>query len=181
LQAQSFDDYFRESTTRYLYGYLPGDDWRWLKAQAIQESSLNPFAVSSAGASGLLQLMPGAAQDAGLSWADRFDARKNVRAGAWILRRNIRVWWPRDTRFQRLQLGWAGYNAGAGWILKAQARSNGARLWSDIAPHLWAVTGHIHSMETIRYVAIIPSHYQGLIAESAYLPGAVFIAYRWRF
>ena len=162
MQAQSFnnqyDVYFQEYSLKYLYGLVPDNDWRWLKAQCYQESRLKPDAVSPAGAAGLCQLMKGAAQDAGLSPTERFEAQKNIRAGAFILRRNIRTWFPRDTVFHRLQLGWAGYNAGAGWIVKAQSICGGPALWEFIAPCLHLVTGE-HALETIRYVAIIPSWY----------------------
>lgn len=146
---------------RYLYGLIPDNDWRWFKAQCYQESRLKPLAVSPAGAAGLCQLMKGAAQDAGISASDRFDPEKNIKAGAFILRRNIRTWWPRDTTFQRLQLGWAGYNAGAGWIVKAQKLCGGAALWEFIAPCLHQVTGH-HAKETLHYVDVIPRWYSKL-------------------
>ena len=166
LQAQVFkDDYdhwFKEYTIKYLYGLVPDNDWRWFKAQCYQESRLKPLAVSPAGATGLCQLMSGAAKDAGLHPSERIDPEKNIRAGAWILRRNIRVWWPRDTLLQRLQLGWAGYNAGAGHIIKAQKRCNNGINWPEIAPCLSSITGHTNAGETINYVILIPQWYRSL-------------------
>jgi membrane-bound lytic murein transglycosylase F len=166
LQAQAFNDkydhLFQQYTVRYLYGLIPDNDWRWLKAQCYQESRLKPMAVSPAGAAGLCQLMKGAASDAGISPSERFDPEKNIKAGAFILRRNIRVWFPRDTTFHRLQLGWAGYNAGAGWIVKAQALCGGPALWEFIAPCLYRVTGSNNAHETIYYVALIPGWYKAL-------------------
>ena len=166
LPAQDFDDqydqWFREYSIRYLYGLIPDDDWKWFKAQCYQESRLIPDAVSPAGAVGVCQLMKGAADDAGLSPHERLDPRKNIQAGAYILRRNIRTWWPRETRFQRLQLGWAGYNSGAGNVIKAQQKCGGPPLWPSIAPCLHMVTGFNHSYETITYVALIPKWYMGL-------------------
>lgn len=159
-QSSEYDPWFKAYTARYLYGLLPDDDWRWLKAQAIQESRLDPNAVSHANAAGIMQIIPAAALDARLY--DRFDPEQNIRAGAWLLRRNIRTWWPRDTPYQRLQLGWASYNAGAGNIIKAQTRSGGKMLWPDIAPHLSAITGHDNARETLHYVQIIPQHYRGI-------------------
>jgi len=153
-----YDVWFQGYAIQYLYGLMPDNDWRWFKAQCWQESRLKPDAVSPAGAAGLCQLMKGAAQDAGLSPVERFDPQKNIRAGAFILRRNIRTWFPRDTVFHRLQLGWAGYNAGVGWIVKAQSLCGGPALWEFIAPCLHRVTG-VHALETIRYVAIIPTWY----------------------
>jgi membrane-bound lytic murein transglycosylase F len=166
LRAQSFspayDLWFEEYTYKYLYGLLPEDDWKWLKAQCWQESRLKPEAISPAGAVGLCQLMRGAAQDAGLSSTERTDPQKNIRGAAFILRRNIRIWFPRETRFQRLQLGWAGYNAGAGWIVKAQARCGGPPLWPQIAPCLRDVTGDKNAHETVQYVALIPGWYHAM-------------------
>lgn len=162
-QAQSFSDefdqYFRDSATRYLYGYLPDDDWRWWKAQCYQESRIKADAVSPAGAAGVCQLMATAAQDARLNWNDRFNAEKNIKAGAFILRRGIRTWWPRPTRLDRLRLGWACYNAGCGHIIRAQSKCDDARLWEEIAPCLPQITGR-HADETIHYVEIIPRWYQ---------------------
>ena len=163
-QSSEYNTYFRQSTLDYLYGYLPDNDYRWFVAQCYQESRLIADAVSPVGASGICQIMPGAAQDASLSWANRFDAERNIRAGAWILRRNIRTWWPRPTRFDRLQLGWAGYNAGAGHIIKAQSLCGGASLWAGISPCLSQVTGH-HATETINYVILVEKWYYEMTDE----------------
>ena len=51
-----------------------------LQALAFQESSYNPLAVSSAGAQGLLQLMP--ATGASLGVTNPFDVQQNANAGA---------------------------------------------------------------------------------------------------
>lgn len=158
-QSSEYDKYFKQATIDYLYGYLPMSDFRWFKAQCYQESRLRANAVSPVGASGLCQIMPAAAQDAGLSWSDRFDAERNIKAGAWILRRNIRTWWPRPTRLDRLKLGWCGYNAGVGNCIKAQSLCGGASLWEGISPCLPQVTAH-HAKETQDYIRLIPKWYQ---------------------
>lgn len=166
-QAQwtnEYDPYFQESSVKYLHGYLPDDDWRWFKAQCIQESRLVPDAESWAGAVGVCQLMPESAQDAGLSTRLRVHPRLNIRAGAFILRRNILEWWPRPTRMDRLELGWASYNAGAGNIIDAQRLCDNAALWGSIAPCLFCVTGE-NSKETLDYVRLIPRWYEKLTVE----------------
>lgn len=152
---QSYDEYFKGSAIRYLYGYLPDDDWRYLKAQAMQESGLNPFAVSHRGASGLLQIMPDTAPETGLDWADRFDAEKNIKAGAWYMRKRIRAWWPRPTRIDRVRLAWGAYNWGFGNMIDAQARCGNAMLWEDMLPC-------ITPRETREYVPRIEGHYYRL-------------------
>lgn len=162
LQAQptdAYDEYFKAATYRYLYGIVPDGDWRWLKAQAFQESKLDPNAVSPVGAAGIMQIMEFTAPEAGLSWADRFHAERSINAGAKYLRGTTRMWWPRPTRLDRLKLGWAGYNAGNGHILKAQLLCDGAIFWEQISPCLHQVTGH-HANETQTYIRRIPKWYE---------------------
>lgn len=157
--TSDFDSYFESASRRYLWGLLPEDDWRWWKAQCYQESRLKADAVSPAGASGICQIMPAAAQDAQLRWIDRYHAAKNIQAGAFIQRRCTRMWWVRPTRLDRLKLGWSCYNSGGGNILKAQTACEDAMLWEQISPCLPEITGR-HAKETQDYVRLIPKWYQ---------------------
>lgn len=75
---------------------------RLLAALASVESAWNPGAVSSAGAIGLTQLMPGTARELGI---DPWDPALNLLGGARYLRRQL-------GRFDDLALGLAAYNAG---------------------------------------------------------------------
>jgi soluble lytic murein transglycosylase-like protein len=70
-----------------------------LVATAYEESRMNPQAVSRAGASGLLQLMPATARGLGAG------PRENVLAGARYLRALL-------DRFASVELALAAYNAG---------------------------------------------------------------------
>ncbi len=72
------------------------------------ESSFNPNAVSSAGAYGLAQLMPGTAADLGV---DPTDPVQNLRGGARYLRQQI-------DKFGDTSLALAAYNAGPGNVSK---------------------------------------------------------------
>lgn len=87
--------------------------------QIGQESGFNPDALSSAGARGLLQLMPGTARDLGV---DPGDWRQNVDGGVRYMRQQM------DAFGGDIELALAAYNAGPG-----NARARG-KDWSRYAP-----------------------------------------------
>lgn len=74
-----------------------------LDALIAQESGYQTFAVSKAGAIGIMQIMPGTARN--LELRNPWDALANMRAGARYLRRQL-------ARFGRVDLALAAYNAG---------------------------------------------------------------------
>jgi len=81
-----------------------------LHAVIRTESAYDPEAVSSAGAIGLMQLMPGTA--ARYKVGDIWDPVQNVRGGAAYLRDLL------DMFDQDLRLALAGYNAGENAVIK---------------------------------------------------------------
>lgn len=83
-----------------------GLDGRLLAAVVWTESGFYPAAVSSAGAIGLAQLMPGTAAGLGV---DPWDPVANLTGGASYLRSMI-------DRFGSVELGLAAYNAGPGRV-----------------------------------------------------------------
>ena len=94
---QPFAEAIAEAADRH------GLDRKLLHALVVVESAYRPQACSHAGASGLTQLMPGAAADLGVR--DRFDPYENLRGGADYLARQI-------LRFGDLRLALAAYNSG---------------------------------------------------------------------
>lgn len=84
-----------------------------IRAVIHAESAFNPFAVSRAGAQGLMQLMPDVAEE--LDVLDPFDPRQNIFGGARYLRALL------DRNKGNVDRAVASYNAGPG----AVARYNG--------------------------------------------------------
>jgi hypothetical protein len=79
-----------------------------IRAIIRAESAFDPFAVSRAGAQGLMQLMPAVAEE--LNVLDPFDPRQNIFGGARYLR------WLLDRNGGNLDLAVASYNAGPGAV-----------------------------------------------------------------
>lgn len=83
--------------------YKTGLDPNLIRAVVQTESSFRTNAVSSCGAQGLMQLMPGTAAELGV--ADSFDAYQNALGGATYLKKQI-------DRFGDVRLALAAYNTG---------------------------------------------------------------------
>ncbi|MFN2372157.1 MAG: lytic transglycosylase domain-containing protein, partial [Candidatus Krumholzibacteriia bacterium] len=82
-----------------------------LLAMVVQESGGDTDAVSPKGARGLMQLMPGTADELGV--IDAADPAQNLRGGATYLARML------DRYEGRLDLALAAYNAGPGAVDRA--------------------------------------------------------------
>ncbi|MBV8546748.1 MAG: lytic transglycosylase domain-containing protein [Acidobacteria bacterium] len=109
-----------------------GVDPRLVAAIAARESAYNPAAISPAGASGVMQLMPATARFIGVD--NVFDARQNVFGGVRYLRTLL------DTFQGDLDLTLAAYNAGPGAVQK----------YNGVPPY----------PETREYVRIVRARYE---------------------
>ncbi|MCM1244867.1 MAG: lytic transglycosylase domain-containing protein [Roseburia sp.] len=100
--ATTLDDIFRRASEKY------GVSYDFLVAVAKAESDFNPNCVSSAGAKGIMQIMPEEAKELGIS--DVFDAEQNIMGAAKLLAAHLEKF-DGDTT-----LAAAAYNAGSGRV-----------------------------------------------------------------
>lgn len=104
--SSPYDAYFQEAAQSY------GVPVALLKAMGKTESNFNQSAVSSAGAIGVMQLMPGTAASLGV---DPYDARQNIMGSAKYIAGNLEQF---KGYSNGLELAIAAYNAGPGAVIK---------------------------------------------------------------
>lgn len=97
---QAYNDIIEEAAAKYDM------DPDLIRAVMQAESAFHPFAVSRAGAEGLMQLMPELSDEMGVS--DSFDPRENIMGGTRYLKRLL------DYHNGNIDLALASYNAGPG-------------------------------------------------------------------
>lgn len=105
MRETAYDAFIQEASQMYNIPVA------FIKAVIKIESNFNPRAVSSVGAMGLMQLMPGTADHMRVS--DPFDPRENILGGTKYLRRLS------DRYDGDINLILSGYHAGPGNVAKA--------------------------------------------------------------
>jgi hypothetical protein len=133
----NYDDVFEAAGKQFNV------DPKLLKAMMRQESSGNPNAVSSKGATGLMQLMPATAKEVGVTNPN--DPTQNIMGGARYMSQML-------DKFGDVPTALAAYNAGPGAVGKAGGIPN--------------------FPETQNYVSRITANYQGKpMAQQSTMPG----------
>jgi soluble lytic murein transglycosylase-like protein len=97
---EAYEDIIQEAATTYEM------DPNLIRAVMQAESAFHPYALSRAGAEGLMQLMPDLSDEMGVG--DAFDPRENIMGGVRYLKRLL------DYHDGNLDLALASYNAGPG-------------------------------------------------------------------
>jgi membrane-bound lytic murein transglycosylase F len=135
-----YDQYFQKYAARY---FGPHFDWRWFKAQAIAESHLRPSVTSSAGARGIMQLLPSTFRDIKRKQphlGDLSSAEWNIAAGIYYDRQLYRKWQGLPEQ-ERVYLTLASYNAGYARVRRAFNRVDSkAPSWDQVRQYLPAET-----------------------------------------
>ncbi len=108
-------------------------DWRLVSSLVYQESRFDPQSTSWAGAGGLMQLMPGTAEDLGLQNPE--DPNANIKAGTTYLGELWDKWKEIEDTTQRIKFTMASYNCGYGHVKDAQRLAKSFEedplLWDD--------------------------------------------------
>lgn len=125
-----FAELIREASLRY------GVEAGLIEAVMATESAFNPFAVSRAGAIGLMQLMPDTASRYGVS--DIYDPRENVLGGTRYLSYLLTLF---DGDLDRVL---AGYNAGENAVL----RYGGIPPYRETRGYVRKVRRYLHHLES---------------------------------
>lgn len=121
-----YDSLFQSASEKY------GVDYNLLRAIGLTESSYNPNAVSSAGAVGIMQLMPSTAKAYGVS--NSYDPAQNINGAAQLLADLSRQYNGDTSKVL------AAYNTGSGTVSKYGITSAGQKYINAVSKNYSTVS-----------------------------------------
>ena len=134
-------------------------DWKLITALIVQESGFKEHAVSSAGAKGLMQLMPETAKELGVN--DPFEAEVSI-AGATRYLRSLYDLYPESSHPNRIRIALASYNGGRGHIKDAQMiakhQHNDPGQWYSVYTSLGLLTEMDKKLHAEVWESGVPPH-----------------------
>ena len=163
--SNPLDEAEREKLDRFItlfmeYGDKYGFDWVAVAAQAYQESGFDHNAKSTAGAVGIMQLLPSTAEYIGFPEISEID--DNIHAGVKYLSflRERYFSGPGLDETDRFAFTWAAYNAGPNKVIKMRALAEKM----ELDPDRWFQNVEYAALrlvgqETVKYVANIYKYY----------------------
>lgn len=147
---------FKKYAGRYDFDYL------MIGAQAYQESGLDHSKRSSAGAIGVMQMLPSTAADPNVGIPDIEKLDKNIHAGTKYLRFIVDRYFNDEAMddANKMLFAFASYNAGPARVISL--RNKAAKMGLD--PNVWfhnveVVTAKEIGRETVQYVSNIYKYY----------------------
>ena len=166
-----YDGYFQQYSRDVRW------DWRLMAAQCYQESTIDPQAVSFAGAKGLMQIMPGTADHLGVSRSKLYDPETNIAAAAKLIKELQQAFSDIGDNYERTNFVLASYNGGSFHIRDAMALAKrdgrNPHRWAEVAPYVLKLAtpqyyndpivkyGYMRGSETVDYVRKIRERHAG--------------------
>ncbi|ABB23866.1 transglycosylase SLT domain-containing protein [Pelodictyon luteolum] len=148
------------------YAATVGWDWRLLASLIYEESQFDPGAVSWAGASGLMQLMPQTAGMYGIH--NLLDPDSNIKAGTLYILSLQKEWQDIADPETRMKFILASYNVGPGHVRDAQALAK--KFGKD--PNLWE-----ENVEHYLRLKSRPLYYRDEASKYGYCNGGMPVRY----
>lgn len=153
-------------------------DWRLISALIYQESRFENEASAWSGAAGLMQMMPGTAEDLGVK--DRLNAEENIRGGVKYLKQLYNAHSDINDSIERIKFTLASYNCGYFHVKDAQKLAElnelNPKVWNDnVAEMILELTypknynkkdiknGYVNGIEPYNYINDIFERYEHYI------------------
>lgn len=181
-----YDHYFMQ------YAPIARWDWRLMAAQCYQESTFDPQAHSWAGASGLMQIMPGTARHLGLPIERFYDPESNIAASAKYLAELNQHFKDVQNPIEKYNYVLASYNGGFHHIRDAMSLAckygKNPYRWAEVSEFVLKLQvpqyyndpvvkhGYMRGTETVEYVRRIIARweqYRGFAKPGAYNFGSM--------